>query len=192
MKTLKEYSNNILTGKYILEKLKVGVKRANRINQDAEYDIPEIDDEYKTTGKVVRTVLAPLAKYVVYTDLYRQNKIHIATTDDMLMQMSIYADDYEGYDVNKHVGFADDDLQKMLKKLLKYLNVPFPKSTTTEEQFINNYYKATGETEENCTIVDDLSILYAFCMGTETLEPSEYFIDDDIHTMFDVIENDWQ
>lgn len=188
MKTLKDYSNKLLTGKHINEGL--FVKSNKPINQhQLEFKVPKFEDG-EIYHEEAGIVTIPRKRYFVYFDAYR-GLPHLGSIDDMLYNIGMNWIDYEDY-VNKGklVLYADDNYKNVLKWIFEeFFDVPVPtkKDVDNIEKYIdkyeNKFYK--NGSKKMC---DEIYVLCEFYLGKDIIPVEKDFDLDDENAIYSGLE----
>ena len=130
MKDITNYiQENLLTGKKVLEKFQITkdsvlIKKENpfdfKLTKTIGKPVADNDDKLLPVNKW-KKIKIPSEKYVVYRDLYRVNKWHLATTYDMLINMGYNSMDFEDFNPKNDILLASDDIQDIIEAYIKMI-----------------------------------------------------------------------
>ena len=130
MKNLNQYlSENLKTGRQVLEKFQVSKEMVDNMhNNDCEFifdksiKVPNTDVEAMTMKPLDdwKTVKIPSTKYVVYADQYHRSRWHLATTFDMCMMTSYYAD-YEDFVPENDIILASNSIEEIIEAYVEFV-----------------------------------------------------------------------
>lgn len=173
MKTLKEsLEQEILCGKHLFEKLKIGKSKNNSKNI---INIPVVDFDNNIISKknVWKSFEMPEGQYVIYTDMYRMNYPHIATVDDMVSNMMFWQDDFEDFNFNDDILYSSDDEKDIIKWYCEnHLKCDLPDANKykTLDDWENSFDKNTNNTGS----VDSSEFIYNVYNGKYKIDGLEF------------------
>ena len=139
MKTLKDY--------IISEKLKLdaNIKMSEKLDIPGKYDTVKINFPYIDWGGpgeaktgIWKTMTIPTAKYVVFSDKYRADKMHFGEIGDMLISMAYNQDDYEDFTPNDDILYASDNFYDVFNWYCKEIGINVNKYRGMEAADIKN------------------------------------------------------
>jgi hypothetical protein len=166
MKTLKDYSNKLLTGKHINEGLFVKSKPINQ--HQVEFKMPKLIFDEIHLDKIANIVL-PKHQYFIYNDAYR-GLPHLASMDDMLLTIgSTWENDFEDLDPHKIVIYSSNSHKEILKWYFEeFFNVPVPKKNEDIEEYIDKHeYKFYKNGKRK--VCDEIYKLCEFYLGEDII-----------------------
>jgi hypothetical protein len=166
MKSLQTYSNDILSGKMLIEKL---VLTRHNISKYEQIEIPLINSE---TCEVItdisfKTLNLPIDhEYFLYLDKYRVNVPHLGSKEDFIFNVIHNQYDYEDFDESKDILYSSKNLKDVVAWYFKkHLKIDVPKNNEDYEDWRDrvNADNIMGKIK----IHDSLNILYDFYVGND-------------------------
>lgn len=137
---------------------------------DEESNIVYIDSEWKKCK-------LPCAKYILFKDAYRGNRLHFADLQDFICGVIYAENDYENLDITKCIEYASNNLEEIMRYYFKVAGIEedFPDLSNLDninsveecddiiDWYNNNEHKFKG--------IDTLYVLIECLLGVD-----EYYI----------------
>ena len=175
---------------FLIERLKInkntgldtGSASSDSKIQYVDVHIPVVEEaDTAYMNETWRTLKLPKAKYIVFLDKYRSDHPHFADLEDFIMQLCWCQDDYEGFNPDKDILFASNDLHKTLEFIFDYLNIDYP-----DEDNLDEWSDEYDTRDIRLQIEDNISVLGQLYVGEDNAYNDVKIINyDDLESILD-------
>ena len=152
---------------FIIERLKINKNTGLNTESDkvssVEVNIPRVEEDTVYINEPWKKLKLPQSKFIVFNDKYRGDKPHFADTGDFVMQLCWSQEDYEGFNPDKDILFASNDLKETLEWIFDYLGIDY----YPDEDSFEDWEIEFDSSKYSRKILDNISLLGRLYIGED-------------------------
>ena len=108
-------------------------------------------------GSCWKKLKLPEAKYIIFKDKYRYNKIHFSDIGDFIYSVASAQDDFENFNPDKDILYASNDLKDIMEWYFTYTGLKdFPSKNNIDEWVSKNESKFESKCIDNLKVIAEV------------------------------------